>query len=226
MSDENKSPIAAFLAKFNFRGAIVPLVFLVVGILFMAFPESSLNVICYVLGALMLVAGAVRLVLAFVTPTDSRFADVIFAVVIIVVGLLLIVAQSTVVDFVTVVLGIVLIIDAVLKIEENVVLRKLNPARWWAILGVAVVCIALGVAVVALSFSESGSVSSILMIVAGVSMLFDAVCSLAMLACSAYKEVKGETPAAEEEAADEDDEEYEDDDYEDDDEDEDDDENE
>ncbi len=192
MTDENKSPVEAFFAKFNFRGAIVPLIFLVVGILFIVFPESSLNVICYVLGALMLVAGVVRLGFAIFRPTGSRFADLIFAGVIIVVGILLLAAQSTVVDFVTVVLGIVLIIDAVLKIEENVALRKLNPVRWCIILAVAAVCIALGVAVVALSFAETVSVSDILMIVVGISMLFDAVYSIAILVYSALKEVKGE----------------------------------
>lgn len=199
MSDK-KSPVAAFLSKFNFRGAIVPFVFLVAGVLFIVFPESSMNVICYVLGALMLAAGVARLIFAFLLPSDSRFADIIFAGVIIVVGILLIAAQSTVADFVTVVLGIVLIIDAVLKIEENVVLRKLNPARWRVMLAIAAVCLVLGVAVVALSFSQSENTSRILMILAGVSTLFDAICSFALLSFSAYKEVKAESAPAPEEA--------------------------
>ena len=186
MSDKNKPPVAAFFAKFNLRGAIVPLVFLVVGILFIIFPEGSMSVICYVLGALMLAAGAVRLVFAVFLPADSRFADVIFACVILAVGILLVAAQSAVAEFVTVVLGIVLIIDAVLKIEENVVLRKLNPARWWIIIAVAAVCVVLGIAVVALSFVDS--FSKALMIVAGVSMLFDSVCTFALLVYSAFRE--------------------------------------
>ena len=164
----------------------MPFVFLVVGILFIVFPEDSMNVICYVLGALMLAAGVARLVLAFTLPAGNRFADVIFACVIIAVGVLLIAAQSTVTDFVTVVLGIVLIIDAVLKVEENMVLRKVNPARWWAGIAVAVICFALGVAVVALSFDEDAS--NALMIVAGIAMLFDSLCSFAILVCSALKE--------------------------------------
>lgn len=190
MSDKNKSPFAAFIEKFNFRGAIVPLIFLVVGLLFIVYPESSMSFICYVLGALMLAAGLARLVLSFNLPSSSRFAEVIFACVIIAVGVLLIVAQSAVADFVTVVLGIILIIDAVLKIEENIVLRKLNPARWWVGLAVAVCCLIFGVVVVVLSFADSAS--KLLMIVAGISMLFDALCSFAILVYSAVKEVKEE----------------------------------
>ena len=188
MADKNKSPVAAFFSKFNFRGAIVPFVFLVVGILFIVFPEDSMNVICYVLGALMLAAGVARLVLAFTLVAGNRFADVVFACVIIAVGVLLIAAQSTVTDFVTVVLGILLIIDAVLKVEENMVIRKSNPARWWTGIAVAVICFALGVAVVALSFAEDGSRA--LMIVVGMAMLFDSLCSIAVLIYSALKETE------------------------------------
>ena len=190
MSDKNKSQVALFFTKFNFRGAIVPFVFLVVGILFVVYPESSMSFICYGLGALMLAAGLARLVLSFTLPSSGRFAEVIFACVIIVVGVLLIAAQSTVADFVTVVLGIVLIIDAVLKVEENMVLRKANPARWWAGIAIAVICLALGVTVVVLSFADS--VSRLLMVVAGIAMLFDSLCSFAVLVHSAVKEVKEE----------------------------------
>ena len=194
MADKNKSSVGAFFSKFNFRGAIVPFVFLVVGILFIVFPKGSMNVICYVLGALMLAAGAARLALAFTLPAGKRFADVVFALVIIAVGVLLIAAQSTVTDFVTVVFGIVLIIDSVLKVEESMVLRKVSPVRWWAGIAVAVVCFALGVAVVALSFGED--TSEALMIVAGIAMLFDSLCSFAVLIFSAIEEAHKESPAA------------------------------
>lgn len=176
-----------FLSCIDGQAAAVAAVMLVIGVLFIAFPEGSLKIVCYITGSVTLLWGAARFILCFKRGTDRKIYDIVLSVVIIAAGILLLLAPDFIAGIVTVLFGAILIVDSLLKIQDSYDLYKFKSKGWWlgAVIGGA--CAVLGIIIVFNPFATT----RILMIFAGISLIFDAACSFAAviyLGCKEYRE--------------------------------------
>ena len=138
-----KNKLKKFFRNFDLREGAASLMFLVLGILFIVFPEGMLKTLCYVAGALTLVWGIVRMILYFREEGGVHVYDVVILAAVMVSGILLIVAPAFVSEFITVMLGVLLILDSISKIIESRELYKLNKgAEWLTAAIIGVVCAA------------------------------------------------------------------------------------
>ena len=176
-----------FLSRLDVQGIAVALAMLIMGILFIAFPEDSLRIVCYVSGAVIILWGIVQFCLCF-GHRPVRSYEVILSCVIVASGILLIVAPNFIAELITVLLGIILIVDSVLKIIESGELYKLNDKGW--IFGAVIggVCAVLGLVIIFNPFATT----RVLMVFVGISMILDAVCSLAVMIYAAVHAGKEE----------------------------------
>lgn len=176
------------LSAIDIQGAAIAVVMLVFGILFIVLPPGMLHIVCYIAGALAILWGACGIVMVIRHGDGSKAYDVVLNAVIVVAGVLLLLAPEFIADIITILLGILLIVDSIFKIHESLSLYKRKVRGWLAVAIAGAVCAALGLIVVLNPFATV----RLLMIFIGVSMLVDAVLSFAILFVSAANAVKDE----------------------------------
>ncbi len=130
--------------------------YIVLGILMLVFPDTSEKLICYLLGGVALIIGIVCIV-SFVTgrndPAANLFRfDLAIGVVLLVVGIYLIAWPSSVWEWLPVVLGLCVVFDSIIKLQQSLNLKRGGFNGWWIVLLVAVVTAVLGILLVVNAF--------------------------------------------------------------------------
>ena len=154
--------------KLKISTTVAAIALIVIGLMFIIFPDSSATVICYVAGALLLLWGILNLVSFFVTGMRrTGSGELVLGITLVSVALLLFIKPWVVAEFLTVIFGIALIADGALKLQQFTVMCRLNIKSRWAVLVIALISLALGVL---LAFDPFGS-KNVLMMYAGVSLI-------------------------------------------------------
>lgn len=141
--------------KLKISTTVAAIALIVIGLMFIIFPDSSATVICYVAGALLLLWGILNLVSFFVTGMRrTGSGELVLGITLVSVALLLFIKPWVVAEFLTVIFGIALIADGALKLQQFTVMCRLNIKSRWAVLVIALISLALGVL---LAFDPFGS---------------------------------------------------------------------
>ena len=166
--------IKRFLKKLKI-GNIGVSIALIIGLLFIIFPDGSATVICYFAGGVLALWGVILLItyFSYSVKREGSF-DFAAGVALICVAVLLFVKPALVAEFITVIFGIALIVDGAVKVQQSVALFKLKSKSAWFILVLAVVSAVLGVILAFNPFSSHNA----LMIFAGASLIADGVLDL------------------------------------------------
>jgi len=167
--------IRQFFKKLNLGNIGVSIALIIIGLLFILFPDGSATVICYFAGGVLALWGAILLV-AYFTYGIKTAGSVDFAagVALLCVAVLLFIKPALVAEFITVIFGIALIVDGAVKIQEFVALLKVKNKSAWIMLALAVVSAVLGFILAFNPFSSHNA----LMIFAGASLIADGVLDL------------------------------------------------
>lgn len=162
--------------KFSTIMTVVSVVFILLGLAMIIWPETSQLTICYILGALLLGYGLYRIVMYFVKktvpePFQFGLAMGIFCSVL---GFFLLVRAKTVVAILAVIIGIAVIVDSIFRIQTALDIRKLGGTHWLQLFIVALVVLALGML---LLFNPFAAVTTAV-IIAGVTLVVDGCLSI------------------------------------------------
>lgn len=163
-----------FFKKIKVQSLCKAVALVVIGLMFIIFPESSVRIICYVAGAVLLVLGIIRAVLYFTSGMRVAGNSLALAAAFVCVGLLLIIKPDLVAEVLTVIFGIVIIVDGVVKLQAAIELSKLKSSGKWVVFAVAIVTLALGLVITFNPFSSRRA----LMLFAGISLIVDALFDL------------------------------------------------
>lgn len=152
---------------------------LVLGIVLIVKPEMSATVLCRLLGVCLLIAGLVRLV-GYFSRDLYRLAfqfDLAYGILTMVLGLLMLLRTEAVVRFLLPVVGILVLLDGLLRLQTALDARGFGIQRWWLILVAAVFAGAFGLLL--LLQPDAGLTAA--MILLGVALVLDALLSLAAM---------------------------------------------
>ena len=130
--------------------------YVVLGLVFLFWPELSLMTLCYAFGILTIVYGIVHLIGYFVR---DRLISVF--------------------RYDPVLLGIFIILSSIMKIQNAIDLKRVDYPRWWLILVFALISIALGAILIWNPFAAA----STLMMFVGASLCADGIMSLWSMFC-------------------------------------------
>ena len=175
-----------FLSAIDLQGAAIAFSMFVLGVLFTPLPESMLGIACYVAGGVTIVWGLAGIALGIKRGEGRKAYNIILNAVIIITGVLLLLAPDFISDIITILLGVLLIADSILKIQDSFSLYRLKARGWLATAIAGGVCAVLGLIAVFNPFATM----RMLMIFVGISMLVDSVLSFAILAISAARDAK------------------------------------
>lgn len=171
MKDLNKT-----VSKFRKEIIFLSLSLIVLGFLFIVFPESSAQMICYATGIIACIWGLIRLVAHFRLETVEVFGSygMVQGAALIIVGVAMISSPDVLAKFITTIFGFVMLVDGVLKIQYAIDLGRLKANGWIWVMVTAVLMIVLGV----ISIINPFETASALMIFLGCILVVDGVSDL------------------------------------------------
>ena len=161
---------------------VLSAMFLLLGIYLVVNPETSLVMICRILGAAMAVFGVMKIVLYFIR---FDFAVGLFCIIL---GALMLWRAPALTDILSVMIGLLVLVDSVFKLQVAVDSRRMGAHSWWVTLVCTVVCLVLGILLVFNPFDGK----QVLTIMMGVSLIVDGVQNLCTVVYAAIfvKDVK------------------------------------
>ena len=119
---------------------------LVVGLLVLIFPGTSARLICLLCALLLILYGALHIVLYFVrkAPEDLFRHDFAKGLICLLAGIYLLLHPEILLDVLPVALGLVVVVDSIIKLQKAFDLIRLGNERWWIVLLFAIATAILG----------------------------------------------------------------------------------
>ena len=164
------------LKKLKIQASVAAVALIIIGLMFIIFRDTSLNVICYVAGALIMVWGVLCLFTFFITGfVRGNAGDLALGLTLVLVALILFIKPWVITGIITVLFGIALIVDGAVKLQQFVAMNRAKIKSRWAVLAFAVILLVLGILIVFDPFGSS------IMIFAGIALIFAGVLDLCAL---------------------------------------------
>ncbi len=99
-----------------------------IGLILMIFPGVSLNVVCTVMGIAFIAWGAIRILSYFLLSIEEFMyrSDMIAGLLFILGGILMLVRQNIVLDIIPILLGLVIVISGITKLQNAVIAKRIG----------------------------------------------------------------------------------------------------
>lgn len=155
---------------------IMSLLFCLLGIVLIVIPDFSVPVIAGIFGVLLMLFGMVKII-GYFSKDLFRLAfqyDLASGLLLIVLGIVTILKAENILIFISIVLGIYVLADGLLKIQIALDSRIFGIKQWWAILLSAVVTGAIGCILIVRPSESAG----VLVILFGVCLLAEGILNL------------------------------------------------
>lgn len=166
------------LKEVKWSNILISIIYIVIGILLIAFPKVSGDVITSIIGIGFLALGAVAVINYFLIPVKDAFYrnDFVYGVIAIVFGLIIITKQNLIADLIPVILGLVITASGVRKVQQAIVAKRINYSQSAFYFVMGIISIILGVVIM---FWLSGQTAkNIVFIVIGAGLVYDGVSDL------------------------------------------------
>ncbi|MDO4323633.1 MAG: DUF308 domain-containing protein [Lachnospiraceae bacterium] len=167
--------------QFSKSYILVSALYVVLGIVLLVWPTTSVKMICYGLGFVMVVLGITYGIIYFTKDNLSGFLqmDLVIGIVCLAFGVFILLNPtflSTVLPFA---MGIILLLGAVVKIQSSLNMKRLKFSKWYLVLICALVIVALGIVLLCNPFNEE----RYMILYIGICLIFDGVTNLVSLIC-------------------------------------------
>ncbi len=120
------------------------------GLLLVIFPQQSVDVVTYAIGAISLVYGVMKIVSFFRNRGVSFLfvGELILGIVLLGIGIFSFTNPGGIFAFLPILLGIIVLIEGISKIQRGIVLKRYNYSRWVAALLIGVCIAVLGMVLI------------------------------------------------------------------------------
>ena len=161
--------------KMSVVSIIFSIIFIAIGIFLLLKPETAINIICYVLGVLLILWGVVSMIQFFSDKTSESYLSIsfIFGAFMFIFGLIILIKPEIIASIIPLLLGIWMLINGVTKLSYSLTINKLSNATV-SIVG-SIFIIILGVLLIFNPFAGAKSLVQII----GISFIVYSVIDLA-----------------------------------------------
>lgn len=156
------------------------LALVLLGALFVIFPESSGTIICYATGAVLCAWGIIQLIVYFSSANTVAFGSfgLVYGAILAILGASILIQPNFLKSMLTLAFGLIVVADAVLKLQYAIDLMRIQAAGWLAVLITAILMAIAGVIVVLNPFATA----AVLTMFVGIVLIVDGVADLATTA--------------------------------------------
>ena len=158
---------------------IMSVLFMILGICLIIWPDCSMSVFCTAVGIMFIVYGVIKIIGYFSRDfycLAFQF-DLGFGILMIAVGILILVRREAILRLIFVIFGLVILTDALLRIQMSVEAKKFGLKLWWAVLLIAV---ATGIFGMLLLVDPAGG-AKLTVIFTGVAFLLEGILKLCVV---------------------------------------------
>lgn len=158
--------------------------YVILGSVLLIWPDISVRTFCYVFGVGMLIFGLAHLILYFIKEKRQSLMqmNMVAGVVGIATGAYILIKMEYMLEIIPFALGIVALLGAVAKIEHTLDLHSLGSTKWYIMLIVAFVLMALGALLVINPFEDITVIEKLI----AVSLIIDGIGNLVGIFWSRY----------------------------------------
>ena len=149
---------------------------ILVGLILLLAPGIALNTVCTVFGIYLIVYGVVKVIGYFakdVYQLAFQF-DLALGIVAAIVGIVFVCRTSSIVQLLSTCIGIVMLVDATLKIQTALDSKRFGISSWWIMLIMAVIVAALGILLILMP----GETTRMMIRLIGLNLCLDGVLNL------------------------------------------------
>ena len=149
---------------------------ILLGLVLVIWPDATKMAVSYLIGAALVVLGVIQVVRYFVYEVrlDLFRYDFVSGLILLGVGVFLLMRPEIIVGFLPVLLGMAIVIDGAVKIQQSMDLLRVGYRHWWLVLLLAVLALAAGVVLLVNPFEAA----STLVLMIGIVLIYDGVSDL------------------------------------------------
>ncbi|WP_230267771.1 HdeD family acid-resistance protein [Allobaculum fili] len=161
-----------YMFNFNVKDTLVlALLYLLCGLALCFFQGSILTTVVRIIGIVLIAYGAYMLYVYFGVHKSADTAPMFSGVPSLVLGLIMVCWPHTIINFIPIIVGVLLVINSIVQIQSSLVLKSYGASSWVFSLVVALCLLALGIFLVI----KPGSIIDTIMTIAGVALIVQAV---------------------------------------------------
>jgi uncharacterized membrane protein HdeD (DUF308 family) len=146
------------------------------GLALVIWPDVSLQLFTVCTGITLVAFGIIK-VIGYFSKDLYRLAfqyDLAFGVLIIALGVLVMVKPNSVIDTICIAIGLVFLMDGMLKIQISIDARTFGIQQWWLVLVIAIIAVIIGGMLV----FHPGLSSRVIMVALGIALIADGVMNM------------------------------------------------
>ncbi len=164
------------LKKVHWDMLLTSVICILLGGVLIFFPKAVNEMIAYVLAAAMFVFAVIELYNYFKKDVKANFYrnDLVFAVVALVIGIIILAKRDAVISLIPVILGALIIVSGVKKLQNGLDLIRLKMDGWRSLLILAAINIIFGIVMVVCSVQTA----NVITVLIGVGLVFSGITDL------------------------------------------------
>lgn len=164
---------------------LVSALYVVLGVVLLVWPTTSVKMICYGLGIAMLVLGITYGVIYLTKDNLSGFLqmDLVIGIICLAFGVFILLNPAFLASVLPFAMGIILLLGAVVKLQSAFNMKRLNFSKWYAALICAILIIVLGIVLLCNPFGNE----RFMILYIGICLVLDGMTNLVSLFCIQYR---------------------------------------
>lgn len=180
------------MKKFRADMMLSALFSIVMGVILVAWPETTLDIICKAIAIILIVMGAAELVSYFWNKITYSLSGIL-GLVVLLIGIWIFVKPQSVLSLIPIVIGVILAVHGVQDLKVAFDTKKNGYTKWWSMLLMAIISLALGIICIVNAF---GMVTLTMQII-GIALVYDGISDIWIVykASKVAKEMKEERDA-------------------------------
>ena len=157
-------------AKINKSVYVTAAVYIVLGLVMVIYPETTMKTFCLALGAIFAVLGIINLVIYFTRNVmDSVYRyDFVSGVMLILAGLMFIVKMDKIIELIPMILGVLILLDGVIKLQHAIDLKRIDVGGWIYVFVFSMLCLSVGTVCI----WQPEFIASTIVVIMGISYIF------------------------------------------------------
>lgn len=165
--------------QFSKSYILVSALYVVLGIVLCVWPNTSLKMICYGLGFVMVVLGITYGIIYFTKENLAGFLqmDLVIGIICLAFGVFILLNPTFLATVLPFAMGIILLLGAVVKIQSALNMRRLKFEKWYGVLICALIIIVLGIVLLCNPFKKE----SHMVLYIGLCLILDGATNLVSL---------------------------------------------
>lgn len=138
------------LQQVKWDAVLVSVLYVVLGIVCIVIPETMVKTLGYLIGALLIVAGAVSMICYLLREAHENYYrnDFVYGLVSISIGIIVLYKVDWLIELVPIILGILVVTSGCRKLQDVIDMKRMEYGSWAAMLVLAAINVIFGVVVI------------------------------------------------------------------------------